>query len=104
MTQIEYAKPPIVLIWPLSFGHSALANGWDEMACGVNSDAQQPVYGPFPRLPRAELGDQTGEFCEVRFRTWYAHMLPFGVHVIHVCRRFKLTEPTPGVLEWVELS
>lgn len=98
----RYARPPIELIWPLSFGHGPLAHGWDEMACGVNSDATQPVYGPFPRLPRAELGEQTGERCEVRFRTWYAQTMPFGVSTIHVCRCFRLTEPAPGVLEWVE--
>lgn len=100
--KVEYAKPHVELIWPNNFGHGALAFGWNEMACGVNSGGSQPLYGPFPRLPRAELGDQTGERHEVRFRAWYAHTKPFGVHVIHVCRSFRLTEPVPGVLEWVE--
>jgi hypothetical protein len=104
MSSVEYAKPHVELIWPKNFGHAELAFGWNEMACGVNSGGSQPVYGPFPRLPRVELGEQTGEFCETRFRAWRAQTRPFGVRVIHVCRRFQLTEPTPGVLEWAEIT
>lgn len=102
MTNEQDTRPHIDILWPVNV--MGKPNDWEPMRCGVNSEGTQPIYGPFPKLPRAELGDQTGERHEVFFRCWYAQQFPFGVYQIHVRRTFRLTEPTPGVLEWVEES
>jgi hypothetical protein len=94
-------RPYIDQIWPPSAFPKP--KGWDEMACGINSNGAQPVYGPYPRAPRLELGDQSGEFFETRHRTYIADVMPFRVSTIYVRRRFKLIEPTPGTLSWEEI-
>jgi hypothetical protein len=100
MTTHEFARPYIDTIWPANISPP---QKWDARACGVNSNGTTPVYGPFPSMPRLELGDRCGEFHEVRFQTWYAQLFPFEVYAIFVRRRFMLIEPTPGSLTWEEV-
>jgi hypothetical protein len=88
-------------IWPTNVYPKA--QKWDRQACGVNSEGTTPVYGPYPPMPRPELGDQAGEFHEVMFRTWFAQRFPFSVYDVYVRRRFMFIEPTPGTFSWEEV-
>lgn len=102
MTHEDDARPYIDTIWPANVFPQPMK--WEDRECGVNSSGTSPGYGPFPSMPRLELGDRCGEFHEVRFRTWYAQRFPFQVCEIFVRRRFKLIEPTPGNLTWEEVT
>lgn len=60
---------------------------WDWVNCGRNSDGFNPVYGPFPALPRPELGDRCGASHIVFFWTWHRELGPLGGTVKVAMRR-----------------